>query len=138
MWEGEQAKEGSLRRGGLLVGLVVAEGCESSGHRDAGDTAMTRVSVWGIGLNCVAHRSSWEALSAVSTEAVWRAGRAQRTAQAGSRLCLALWPSGHSTCACACACACARARTPCSVLMAGSGPTMHAKSSRRGGSGIAG
>lgn len=42
MWEGKQAKEGSLRRA-----VAVAEGCEGSGHRDGGDTAMTRVSVLG-------------------------------------------------------------------------------------------
>lgn len=74
---------------------------------------MTRVAVWGSWAKLCCTPRLWEALSAVSTES-WLAGRrAQRTAQAGSRLFLGTLASYLCLC-------------PCSVPVAGSGPTMHA------------
>lgn len=71
---------------------------------------MTRVAVWGNWAKLCCTPRLWEALSAVSTESWLANSKAQRTAQAGSRLYLALWPFGPLLC-------------PCSVLVAGSGPT---------------
>lgn len=112
----------------FFVGLVVAEGCEGSGHRDAGDTAMTSVSLWDWAKLCCTPKLLGSLVGGQHRGwlAGWLAGReAQRTAQAGSHL------------------ATLHVLVPVPVpvpplLMAGSGPTMHAKSSRRGGSGIAG
>lgn len=91
---------------------------------------MTRVAVWGCWAKLSCTPRLWEALSAVSTEAGWQeAGHngPPRRVAASAR---ALW---HSVPLTFCLCLC-----PCSVLVAESGPTMHALSSRRGGSGIAG
>lgn len=126
----KQAKGGSLRRAGIFVGLAVAEGCKGSGHRDAGDTAMTRVSVWGDWAKLCCTPRLWEALSAVSTEeAGWQGARHNGPPRRVADSACTLGPLYLCLCLCLC---------PCSVLVAGSGPTMHAMSSQRGGSGIAG
>lgn len=104
----KQAKGGSLRRAGIFVGLAIAEGCKGSGHRDAGDTAMTRVSVWGDWAKLCCTPRLWEALSAVSTEeAGWQGARHNGPPRQVAASACTLWPS-----TCACACACVRAPYP--------------------------
>ena len=98
-----------------------------------GDTAMTRVAVSGCWAKLCCTPRLWEALSAVSTETGWQVARQNGPPRRVAAS--ALWPSGplalwHS---CLRLCLC-----PCSVLVAASGPTMQAMSSRRDGSGIAG